>query len=48
MAGKPKAGGSAYKMPKAKKKLAKPKATMNKRLMSMMKKSAKKNPFDKM
>ena len=45
MAGKPKSGGSAFKLPVAKKKMPKPKASANKRLMGMMKKASKKNPF---
>lgn len=45
MAGKPKSNGNAFKTAVNKKKMPKPKASANKRLMGMMKKAAKKNPF---
>jgi hypothetical protein len=47
MAGKPKPGGEAYKNLKPKQRVPKPKQSLNKRLVNMMKKSATKNPFGK-
>lgn len=47
MAGKPKSGGNAYKMPTAKKRVPKQKMTLNKRTLSKMRTRLKTSPVPK-